>query len=78
VILDYIDPEKTLIDHRLYREHCVRIAEKVYTKDLKMINRELSEMILVDNSPVSYLCQLDNGVPILPYEGGEDMELLSL
>ena len=35
-------------------------------------------MILVDNSPLSYLYQIENGVPILPYYGGEDNELLAL
>lgn len=35
-------------------------------------------MVLIDNSPLSYLYQLENGVPILPYNGGEDSELLSL
>jgi CTD small phosphatase-like protein 2 len=35
-------------------------------------------MVLVDNSPLSYLYQVENGVPILPYNGGEDSELLAL
>lgn len=35
-------------------------------------------MVLVDNSPISYLYQRDNGIPILPYTGGEDSELLAL
>lgn len=35
-------------------------------------------MVLVDNSPISYLYQRDNGIPVLPYAGGEDTELLSL
>lgn len=29
-------------------------------------------MVLVDNSPLSYLFQVENGVPMLPYYGGED------
>lgn len=43
-----------------------------------MINRDLSQMVLVDNSAASFLCQPENGVPILPYVGGEDRELLEL
>ena len=35
-------------------------------------------MVLVDNSPLSYLYQVENGIPILAYNGGEDSELLAL
>lgn len=78
VILNEMDPQGEYIHHRLYREHCVRLHNKVYSKDLSIINRDLSRMVLVDNSPFSYLYQIQNGIPILPYYGGEDSELLSL
>lgn len=35
-------------------------------------------MVLIDNSPLSYLYQVENGVPVLPYYGGDDTELLQL
>jgi CTD small phosphatase-like protein 2 len=35
-------------------------------------------MVLVDNAPYSYLLQLENGIPILPYYTGEDTELVHL
>lgn len=35
-------------------------------------------MVLVDNSPLSYLYQVENAIPILPYYSGEDSELLLL
>ena len=56
----------------------MRINNKVYAKDLSIIGRDLSKVILVDNSPFSYLYQIANGVPILPYYNGQDQELLSL
>ena len=77
-ILNEIDPEYEYISHRLYREHCVRLHKKVYAKDLRIINRDLSKMVLVDNSPLSYLYQVENGIPILPFYAGEDTELLAL
>lgn len=43
-----------------------------------MINRDLSNMVLVDNAPYSYVFQLENGIPILPYYSGEDVELVQL
>ena len=77
-ILDELDPEGVLVHHRLYRDHCVRLNPKIFAKDLSIINRPLSQMVLVDNSPLSYLYQVENGVPLLPYYSGEDTELLRL
>ena len=47
-------------------------------KDLRIINRNLSEMVLVDNAAYSYAFQLENGIPILPYYEGSDYELAAL
>ena len=39
----------------------------------------MSEMVLVDNAAYSYLHQLENGIPIIPYyRGKEDFELKAL
>jgi TFIIF-interacting CTD phosphatase-like protein len=43
-----------------------------------MINRRLESTVLVDNSPYSYIFQLENGIPILPYHYGPDRELPEL
>lgn len=56
----------------------MKLNSKLYAKDLRILGRDLSQVILVDNSPFSYLYQLENGVPILPYYQGEDTELLAL
>lgn len=77
-ILDEIDPDYTLIHHRLYRQHCVRLNSKIYSKDLRILGRDLSQVVLVDNSPFSSLYQLANAVPLLPYYSGQDTELLAL
>lgn len=58
VVLDEIDPKRELISHRLYRRHCFEIHPNIYTKDLRIINRDLSQMVLVDNAPYSYIFQL--------------------
>lgn len=51
----------------------------MYIKDLRIINRPLSDMVLIDNAAYSYCFQLENGVPILPYyEGTNDFELKAL
>ena len=57
-----------LIDHRLYRHHCVRTPNGIFVKDLRILrNRDLSQVILVDNAVYSFGYQLDNGIPIIPY-----------
>lgn len=48
-------------------------------KDLRVLGRSLSNVVLVDNAPYSYLMQLDNAIPIIPYyRGKDDEELISL
>lgn len=48
-------------------------------KDLRVINRNLADMVLIDNAAYSYAFQLDNGIPIIPYyEGKNDYELKAL
>ena len=48
-------------------------------KDLRIIDRDLSEVVLVDNAAYSYVFQKENGIPIIPYyEGKNDYELKAL
>jgi RNA polymerase II subunit A small phosphatase-like protein len=47
-------------------------------KDLRVLKRDLSSVILVDSSPESYLHHPNNAVPLLPFSGGPDSELYSL
>lgn len=78
-MVDLLDPSGTWVSHRLFREHCFRTKQGVYVKDLRVINRKLKDMLLVDNMLYSYALQLENGVPIVPYYNyPEDRELLML
>lgn len=48
----------------------------MHVKDLRVIDRDLSQMVLVDNAAYSYIYQMDNGIPIIPYyHGKHDYEL---
>ena len=62
-VIDYLDPKKELVQHRLYRRHCDYIYEGYYVKDLRLLNRDLSRMVFVDNAAYSYAFQVDNGSP---------------
>ncbi|CAK81167.1 unnamed protein product (macronuclear) [Paramecium tetraurelia] len=75
-VIEYLDPQKTLFSHSLYRDNCIMTTGGMYTKDLRIFNRSLSQLVLVDNASYSYAWQLDNGIPIIPfYDNKEDREL---
>lgn len=79
-VLDFIDPDRELIQYRMYRDQWVETPQGIYIKDLRMIgNRELKDVLLVDNASYSFGYQLDNGIPIIPfYNDKKDKELLHL
>jgi len=60
VLLDLLDPHRT-IRTRLFRESCV-FYEGNYVKDLSLLNRPLSQSIIIDNSPASYLFHPENAI----------------
>jgi len=73
-LLDILDKENN-IKHRLYREQCTFI-NGLYIKDLKRLNRPLKDMIIVDNSPLAYIFNEENGLPIKTwYDDPKDNEL---
>lgn len=78
-ILDSIDPERKIIHYRLYREDCVEYSENIFIKDLRILGRDLTHIIIVDNSPYSFSHQLENGYPIVPfYDSKADGEMKKL
>jgi hypothetical protein len=52
----------------------------MYVKDLRIFkNVKMEDMIIIDNSVLSFSFQLENGIPILPfYDNYDDNELLFL
>ena len=73
-LLEILDKEK-IIKHQLFREHCTYINGS-YIKELKKLNRCLKDVIIVDNSPIAYAFDPDNGLPIKSwYDDVNDNEL---
>ena len=80
----YADPVTDLLDKwdvfrsRLFRESCV-FHRGNYVKDLSRLGRELGKIIIVDNSPASYIFHPENAVPVVSwFDDMENKELLDL
>jgi len=80
----YADPVTDLLDKwgvfraRLFREACV-FHRGNYVKDLRRLGREVSQVIIIDNSPASYVFHPDNAVPVQSwFDDMSDRELLDL
>ncbi|KAK0179709.1 hypothetical protein PV327_005437 [Microctonus hyperodae] len=80
----YADPVADLLDRwgvfraRLFRESCV-FHRGNYVKDLNKLGRDLHQIIIVDNSPASYIFHPDNAVPVASwFDDMTDSELLDL
>ena len=67
-ILNWIDPEKDFIIHRLYRQH-TKYEDGVYIKDLSILNRDLKKTIIVDNIGDNFKRQKQNGIEIKSWYG---------
>jgi len=80
----YADPVADLLDpnhvfhSRLFRESCTYYNGN-YIKDLSRLGRDLHQVIIIDNSPVSYIFHQDNAVPVSSwFDDMHDTELLTL
>ena len=77
-IIDEIDTENK-IKYRLFREHCIRVDKDKYVKNLYCLGRDLKNVIIIDNNPVSYTLNIENGLPISSWETNiNDNELIKL
>ncbi len=82
-VLDFLDPENCIFEGRLYRKDCIQAQideTKFYVKDLDIFkNFNLKDIVIIDNSVLSFAYHLNNGIPIVPYYNSkEDSELIIL
>ena len=80
-VLNFMDKEDKYFKYRLFRNNCTSVninGSYTYIKDLSVFKDiDLKDMIIIDNSVVSFAFNLDNGLPILPYYNSKkDNELL--
>lgn len=76
-LLDELDIHKS-VHHRLFRDSCFNYQGN-YIKNLSQIGRPLSDLIIIDNLPASYIFHPQHAVPISSwFSDAHDNELLDL
>ena len=77
-LLNELDKNK-VITKRLYRENCTLTKEGKYVKNLNNFKCNLKDIILLDNNPISYSFNKNNGIPIKTWHNDKnDKELLKM
>ncbi|ESZ97558.1 hypothetical protein SBOR_2105 [Sclerotinia borealis F-4128] len=62
-VIDWLEQERKFFSARYYRQHCT-FRNGAYIKDLSSVEPDLSKVMILDNSPTSYLFHQDNAIPI--------------
>ncbi|CAI6097813.1 hypothetical protein V2G26_009184 [Clonostachys chloroleuca] len=62
-VIDWLEQERKFFSARYYRQHCT-FRQGAYIKDLSSVEPDLSNVMILDNSPLSYLFHEDNAIPI--------------
>ena len=77
-LLDQLDKKK-VIKLRYYRNSCTMDKNGKFVKDLATLHKDLSNVILLDNNPISYSYNKANGLPIITWHfDKKDKELAKL
>ncbi|CAK85160.1 unnamed protein product (macronuclear) [Paramecium tetraurelia] len=78
-IINLIDPENTFFKGHFYRNNCVSLQSKMQIKHLGILSNNYSKIVIIDNSPIFYMGQPYNGIPIAPFiDDPQDNELPKL
>ncbi|KAI9678090.1 MAG: Nuclear envelope morphology protein 1 [Caeruleum heppii] len=62
-VIDWLETDRKYFSGRYYRQHCT-FRGGSYIKDLSCVEPDLSRVMIVDNSPASYVFHEDNAIPI--------------
>ncbi|KAL9595051.1 MAG: hypothetical protein Q9219_006674 [cf. Caloplaca sp. 3 TL-2023] len=62
-VIDWLEQERKYFARRYYRQHCT-FRNGAYIKDLSSVEPDLSKVMIIDNSPLSYIFHEDNAIPI--------------
>ncbi|KAF2864034.1 hypothetical protein K470DRAFT_240029 [Piedraia hortae CBS 480.64] len=62
-VIDWLERERKYFSGRYYRQHCT-LRNGAYIKDVAQVEPDLSKVMILDNSPISYFFHEDNAIPI--------------
>ncbi|CZT45059.1 related to nuclear envelope protein NEM1 [Rhynchosporium secalis] len=62
-VIDFLETERKFFSGRYYRQHCT-YRHGAFIKDLSSVEPDLSKVMILDNSPLSYMFHQDNAIPI--------------
>jgi CTD small phosphatase-like protein 2 len=72
-IIAHLNSKKKTIQGLLSRHNCLETHNGLRIKDLRIIkNRQLSDIVIVDNLVHSFGLQIDNGIPILDFTNNKE------
>lgn len=77
IISLFDDPKESFFSKRFYRDSCTVIQDK-YFKDLTKITTNIRNILIIDDSEVSFSLQPRNGIKISSYRSGDDSCLRDL
>jgi len=81
-VVSMLDQNQLYIKKAVSRKNCVELKEGYVIKDLRIfVDREIKDILIVDDSVYSYAFQIENGVPIKPFDEDlkeDDEELMYL
>lgn len=78
-VINWLERDRPYFAKRFYRDNCTLRQGAGYIKDLSVVGVELSKVILVDNSPISYSLNYENAIDIEGWiDDPTDNELLQL
>ncbi len=53
-VIDWLESERKFFSGRFYRQHCT-FRHGAFIKDLSSVEPDLSKVMILDNSPLSYM-----------------------
>lgn len=78
-VIDWLESERKFFTKRFYRDHCTLRDGQGYIKDLSTVDKNLNNVIIIDNSPISYALHENNAIIVEGWiNDPSDSDLLNL